>query len=133
MKKAILAILITVTGLIIPVPVKAEPTMQCLGVFHCTAYCTEKRAHICGNGTGITASGEPVKAGVSVAISSKMLPDLPYGSVIYIQDVGVRVVEDTGGGVSKNQIDVAVDTHDHAEHWELVGDHMVYLLEVEYE
>ena len=37
------------------------------------------------------------------------------------------------GGVDKNQIDVAVDTHENAEHWELVGDHEVYLLEVEHE
>ena len=27
------------------------------GDFLCTAYCTEKREHICGTGTGITASG----------------------------------------------------------------------------
>lgn len=29
------------------------------GVFKCTAYCTEKYQHICGTGTGITASGQP--------------------------------------------------------------------------
>lgn len=31
------------------------------GDFLCTAYCTEKREHICGTGTGITASGAPVE------------------------------------------------------------------------
>lgn len=37
------------------------------GDFLCTAYCTEKREHICGTGTGITASGAPVEADVTVA------------------------------------------------------------------
>lgn len=37
------------------------------GDFLCTAYCTEKREHICGTGTGITSSGAPVEADVTVA------------------------------------------------------------------
>jgi len=36
------------------------------GVFECTAYCTEKYQHICGTGTGITASGQPIQADVTV-------------------------------------------------------------------
>lgn len=57
------------------------------GDFLCTAYCTEKREHICGTGTGITASGAPVEADVTVAAD----PDVfPFGTVLYIEDVGVR-------------------------------------------
>jgi len=104
-----------------------------IGTFYCTAYCTEKRAHICGTGTGTTSSGELVKPDVSIAINKELLPSIPYGSVVLIEDVGIRVVEDTGGGLATNQIDVAVDTHEHAESWDLVGDHKVYLLEVENE
>lgn len=37
------------------------------GIFKCTAYCTEKWSHICGTGTGTTASGQPIQAGVTVA------------------------------------------------------------------
>ena len=33
------------------------------GVFFCTAYCTEQYPHICGEGHGITASGQPIQAG----------------------------------------------------------------------
>lgn len=53
------------------------------GDFLCTAYCTEKREHICGTGTGITASGAPVEADVTVAAD----PDVfPFGTVLYIED-----------------------------------------------
>ena len=30
------------------------------GTFMCTAYCTEQYQHICGEGRGITASGQPI-------------------------------------------------------------------------
>ena len=82
------------------------------GEFRITAYCTEKRKHICGTGTGITSSGQPVQAGVSVATGD--LDRFPYGTVIYIEGVGVRIVQDTGGAVGGDQFDVAMDTHDNA-------------------
>lgn len=44
------------------------------GDFLCTAYCTEKREHICGTGTGITASGAPVEADVTVAADPGCVP-----------------------------------------------------------
>lgn len=39
---------------------------------NCTVshYCCEKYEHICGGGDGITASGEPVQAEVSVAVET---------------------------------------------------------------
>lgn len=128
--KRIIALTMLIS-LITVVPVRAES--RYLGNYRCTAYCTEKRAHICGNGTGITASGAPVKAGISVAVNRDNLSELPFGSVIYIEDIGIRIVEDVGGGVDQNQIDVAVDTHKNAKCWEGMGEHAVYLLEVNYE
>lgn len=97
-----------------------------VGDFMCTAYCTEKYPHICGTGDGITASGQPVQAGVTVAAD----PDVfPYGTVLYIEGVGIRVVQDTGD-LGGGQLDVAVDTHENALKWSGYGTHAVYVLEV---
>lgn len=52
------------------------------GEYTCTAYCTEKRPHICGTGTGITASGAPITADLTVAADQSLLP---FGTVIYIE------------------------------------------------
>ena len=49
------------------------------GVFFCTAYCTEQYPHICGEGHGITASGQPIQAGVTVAADQTIFP---YGTVL---------------------------------------------------
>ncbi len=103
-------------------------TIEDAGTWYCTAYCTEKRKHICGTGTGITASGEPVQAGLSVALSKSEIKKYPYGTHIYIEGVGERIVMDTGGGVRQKQIDCAVDTHHNAVHWSGQGDHKVWVL-----
>ena len=101
--------------------------MQYIGEYKCTAYCCEKYPHICG-GSGKTASGQPIQANVSVAVTD--LKKLPYGTVIYIEDVGIRIVQDTGN-FPKTQIDVAVATHTEALNWAGQGKHRVYILEVE--
>lgn len=85
------------------------PRMTACTVSH---YCCEKRPHICGTGNGITASGVPVQAGVSVAVDPKVIP---LGSTVYV-DYGDGVIHtyiahDTGGAVKNNHIDVAVETH----------------------
>lgn len=99
-----------------------------LGEFNCTAYCSEQYEHICGTGDGITASGAPVQAGVTVAAD----PDiLPLGSAVYIEGVGLRYVQDTGSAVKGKALDVAVDTHSEALTWSGYGTHRVWLLEVE--
>lgn len=103
-------------------------TIEDAGTWYCTAYCTEKRKHICGTGKGITASGEPVEAFVSVALSKSSLKRYPYGTHLYIEGVGERIVMDTGGGVRAKQIDCAVDTHYNAVHWSGQGDHKVWIL-----
>ena len=94
-------------------------TASYAGEFTLTAYCTEKYAHICGTGTGITASGAPVTPGVTVAAD---LSVLPLGTVVYIEGVGVRVVQDTGGALQGQHLDVAVNgTHADALSWPLGG------------
>lgn len=99
-----------------------------LGEFNCTAYCSEQYEHICGTGDGITASGAPVQAGVTVAAD----PDIfPLGSAVYIEGVGLRYIQDTGSAVKGKALDVAVDTHSEALTWSGYGTHRVWLLEVE--
>ena len=97
------------------------------GDFLCTAYCTEKREHICGTGTGITASGAPVEGGVTVAAD----PDVfPFGTVLYIEDVGVRIVQDTGASVKGKHLDVAVSgSHKDALNWQGYGTHRVWIIQ----
>lgn len=95
------------------------------GTFVCTAYCTEKYEHICGTGTGITASGAPVEAGVTAAADQSIFP---YGTVLYIEDVGIRIVQDKGAGVQGDHLDVAVDTHENALAWSGYGEHQVWIL-----
>lgn len=79
-----------------------------------TFYCCEKRPHICGTGTGITASGRRVTPYVSCAVD----PDvIPLGSTVMLEHNGEMVylrADDTGGAVNGNHIDIAVPTHDFA-------------------
>lgn len=96
------------------------------GTFKCTAYCTEKRPHICGTGTGITASGAPVTAGLTVAADQMLLP---YGTVVYIEDVGIRIVQDKGAEVQGNHLDIAVSgSHEDALNWDGYGEHRVWII-----
>ena len=95
------------------------------GEFQCTAYCIEKYQHICGEGHGITASGQPIQADVTVAADQALLP---YGTVLYIEGVGVRVVQDKGAGVQGYHLDVAVDTHENALAWSGYGEHRVWII-----
>lgn len=79
-----------------------------------TFYCCEARPHICGTGTGITASGRRVTPYVSCAVDTSIIP---LGSTIMIEYNGEMVylrADDTGPAVKGNHIDIAVPTHDFA-------------------
>lgn len=79
-----------------------------------TFYCCEERPHICGTGTGITASGRRVTPYVSCAVD----PDvIPLGSTIMVEYNGGMVylrADDTGTAVKGNHIDIAVKEHQEA-------------------
>lgn len=81
-----------------------------MGGFKITYYCDERRDHICG-GNGVTASGKPTEVGVTAAADWSVLP---RGSMVYIEGVGFREVQDVGGGVNGGHIDVLVQTHQEA-------------------
>ena len=77
-----------------------------------TYYCTEKRAHICGTGTGLTASGVPVQAGISCAVDPKLIP---LGATVLVDygdgELAYLIAQDTGGAIKGKHIDVAVGSH----------------------
>lgn len=79
-----------------------------------TFYCCEARPHICGTGTGITASGRRVTPYVSCAVDTDVIP---LGSTIMIEHNGEMVylrADDTGSAVKGNHIDIAVQGHQEA-------------------
>ena len=75
-----------------------------------TAYCPCSKC--CGKATGRTASGTRATAGRTVAASSKFAfgTKLNIGGHIY-------TVEDRGGAVNGNKIDIFVNTHAEALQW----------------
>ena len=58
-----------------------------------------------------TASGVYPKAGRTVAVDTKYIP---HGTVLYIEGIGLRVAEDTGGDIKGKRLDVFVDTKEEA-------------------
>lgn len=76
--------------------------------FTLTFYCTCSKC--CGKSTGITASGAKAVPGVTIAASSKY----KFGTKMDIDGFGTRIVQDRGGAVNGNKIDVLVGSHSQA-------------------
>ena len=79
-----------------------------------TFYCCEERPHICGTGTGITASGRRVTPYVSCAVDPNVIP---LGSTVMLEHNGEMVylrADDTGGSIKGNRLDIAVKGHQEA-------------------
>ena len=97
-----------------------EPEYISLGEFRLTAYCS---CEICceecaynrpvdeyGNTIVYTASGKIAQEGYTIAAD----PDvLPYGTIVYI-DGHEYEVQDCGGAITNNSIDIYFDTHEAA-------------------
>ena len=75
--------------------------------FNCSAYCTCVQ---CTGGGGITASGTVPKANWTIAASRQY----PFGTLIYIEGYGTYCVEDRGGAINNNKIDIYFGTHSEA-------------------
>ncbi len=75
-----------------------------------TAYCPCSKC--CGKATGRTASGTKATAGRTVAASSKF----SFGTKLNIGG-HIYTVEDRGGAVNGNKIDIFVNTHSEALQW----------------
>ena len=76
--------------------------------FTATAYCG--CAKCCGKSTGKTASGTTATAGRTVAMSSSY----SFGTKIEIQGIGTYIVEDRGGAIKGNRIDIFFSNHQKA-------------------
>lgn len=87
-----------------------EELMTYLGEFTITHYCVEQYPHTCGGG-GSTASGTQVMPYHTVAVDTSVIP---FGTKLYIENVGYRIAEDTGGNINGNRLDLAVSTHEEA-------------------
>ena len=72
-----------------------------------TAYCSCRKC--CGKTDGITASGVKAKQGVTVAADTRY----PYGTKFEI-DVKIYTVQDRGGAIKGNRIDLYFESHQSA-------------------
>lgn len=87
-------------------PTKTSSTQM----YKVTAYCS--CAKCCGKTTGITASGTRAAAGRTVATSSKF----SFGTKLNINGK-TYVVEDRGGAITGNRIDIYMNSHAAALAW----------------
>jgi len=88
---------------------KQEPTEIYAGEFEITYYCPCVKC--CGKTDGITASGTLAIEGQTVSADWDLFPP---GTQIYIDGIGYRVVEDKGGAIKGNRLDVYMDSHEAA-------------------
>jgi 3D (Asp-Asp-Asp) domain-containing protein len=90
-----------------PTPtIKNELEMTFLGDFKIVGY------YKGGNGL-TTATGVKCKAGVTIAVDPKVIP---YGTYVYIEDIGIRLAQDCGGFTGK-VIDVYWKTESQCYSW----------------
>jgi 3D (Asp-Asp-Asp) domain-containing protein len=95
-----------------PESTSSAPSDGYLGTYRCTGYVATGNA---------CASGVMPESGVTIASNS-----LPMGTRVYIEGIGERVVQDTGG-MGNGVIDVFVDST--SEAYALTGDYEVYIIE----
>ena len=85
-----------------------EAVQQSVEEYVITAYCPCTKC--CGKSDGITASGEKAVEGITIAMDESM----PFGTKIYIDGVGERIVQDRGGAIKGNRIDLYFGSHQEA-------------------
>lgn len=79
-----------------------------IGRFRVSRYCP---CSTCNGGYTGTATGTTVTAGRTIAVDPSVIP---LGSTVYIDGIGTRVAEDTGGAIKGNKVDLAVSNHSEA-------------------
>lgn len=93
--------------------------MRLLGTYSVTGY--DICVQCCGKVDGVTASGAVATVGRTCACNA-----FPFGTVLYIEGIGYRTVEDRGG-MSGGGIDVLCASH--AECRAITGRYTVYVCE----
>ena len=86
-------------------PEPEEPELVSIGTYTATAYCACSKC--CGKSDGITATGVKATAGRTIAADTSILP---FGTEVYI-DGHKYTVEDKGGAIKGNSIDIYFDSH----------------------
>lgn len=94
-------------------PKEPEPEMEYVGRYRITGY--DICVQCCGKTDGVTASGAIATVGRTVAASS----EFAFGTRLYIEGIGYRVVEDRGGAIGSGRLDVLC--HDHDECYAITG------------
>ena len=108
--------------------VSATGSRDLLGNFTLTAYTAgpESTGKRPGDPAyGITASGAKVQPGVTIAADPNVIP---MGSTVYIEGIGTRVVQDTGGAIKGNRIDVYIPDLSEARQFGVKKGVKVYVL-----
>ena len=83
------------------------------GMFTITTYCPCAACN--GKWAGMpTASGTPITPGRTIAVDPSVIP---LGTSVYIEGIGTRIAEDTGGAIKGNRIDLAVSDHSESGTW----------------
>ncbi|XID91770.1 ubiquitin-like domain-containing protein [Paenibacillaceae bacterium WGS1546] len=76
-------------------------------------------------GYGITSSGAVVKEGRTIAVDPRVIP---IGWWVYIEGIGFRRAEDTGGAIKGKKIDIYYDSEAHATKFGLKRGYTVYVI-----
>lgn len=99
-----------------PPQVSAEPEEPDWVDFEATAYCACEKC--CGKwaedrpgGIVYTASGAVAEEGVTIAADWDVLPP---GTAVFIDGMGERVVQDRGGAIQGNRVDIYFEDHGEA-------------------
>jgi 3D (Asp-Asp-Asp) domain-containing protein len=87
-----------------PAELSGQPSQLYTVTFYCACMIC------CGKTNAITASMAPAVAGITVAASST----IPFGTRIWVEGYGERIVQDRGGAIGQNRLDIYVNTHDEA-------------------
>ena len=87
---------------------KKDKESRYIGEFQLTFY-TNSVAD-CGKTDGITASGNIARSNHTIAMDSRF----PFGTIVEIEGFGTYTVEDRGGKIRGNIIDIYVDSQEEA-------------------
>ena len=90
---------------------RKETKLKNIGTYKITGYCG--CSSCCGKSDGVTASGTRATAGRTIAADTT---DLPFGTKVVI-DGHTYTVEDVGGAIKGNHIDVYFSSHSKALQW----------------
>ena len=100
-------------------PLTGYEQVKSLGLCRTTGY--DICYSCCGGTSGITASGTRATTGRSCGMKG-----VPFGSRIYIEGIGYRIVEDTGY-IGYNHVDIMCDNHYQCSL--VTGYHNVYVIQ----